>query len=124
MFLGSSFGPVLPLPREATARDLPWAAPSARGAAAAPIPAAPASLRKFRRDWPICGPPCRKGRASYLRLAKRTYPLILARWRRTVYLIAAEAVRQHEGVENPPAARVLSIAVLLLAGRAGAQPSG
>jgi TonB family protein len=44
-------------------------------------------------------------------------------------LIAAEAVRQHEAVENPliarpGAARVLGIAVLVLAARAGAQPSG
>jgi len=44
-------------------------------------------------------------------------------------LIAAEAVRQHGAVENPliarpGAARLLGIAVLLLATRAGAQPSG
>jgi len=44
-------------------------------------------------------------------------------------LIAAEGVRQHEAVENPltachGAARALSIAVLVLAARAGAQPSG
>src|SRR2546421_768586 len=129
MFLGSSFGPALPFPRAATVRDLPCAAVSARGAAAAPIPAAPASFKKFLRVWPIFGPPCRKGRASYLRLAKRTYPPIPARSRGTVFLIAAEGVRQHEAVENPltachGAARALSIAVLVLAARAGAQPSG
>jgi len=47
-----------------------------------------------------------------------------ARLRRTVFLIAAEALRQHEAVENPLVARALGIAVLLLAARAGAQPSG
>src|SRR5205085_4949704 len=64
-----------------------------------------------------------------LRLAKRTYPPIPARSRRTVFLIAAEAVRQHEPVENPLTARhgairVLGIAALVLAAGAGAQPSG
>jgi TonB family protein len=39
-------------------------------------------------------------------------------------LIAAETLRQHESVEKPLIARVLGMAVLLLAGRAGAQPSG
>jgi TonB family protein len=39
-------------------------------------------------------------------------------------LIAAEALRQHEAVEKPLIGRVLGIVVLLLAARAGAQPSG
>src|SRR5207237_879610 len=132
MFLGSSFGPALPLPRAATVRALPCAAPSARGAAAAPIPAAPASFRKFLRVWPISGLLASEGGASYLHLAKRTSPPPLVRSWRTVFLIAAETVRQHEDVRrsrsaarpHPRAARVLSIAVLVLAAPAGAQPSG